>query len=116
MPKNQKRFLGMPLYYPHMKQISCERTRAKKKRNYDLPKTPLQRLLEQPFEDKLEGRRVKLAALKEAAALVEQKQRMDAPTEAKSFLGYIFNEAPRPLAGTGLSARLLLPAYSAGAK
>jgi hypothetical protein len=45
-----------------MKQISCERTGAKKKRNYDSPKTPLQRFLEQPFEDKLEGRRVKLAA------------------------------------------------------
>jgi transposase InsO family protein len=67
------------LYYPCMKQICCVRTGAKKKRTYDSPRTPLQRLLELPFEDRLEDRRVKLAALalKEATALVEQKQRMD---------------------------------------
>ncbi|MDR0689610.1 MAG: hypothetical protein LBG08_05015, partial [Spirochaetaceae bacterium] len=53
--------------------------RAKKKRNYDEAKTPFQRLLEQPFEDRLEERRVKMAALalKEVTALVEQKVTMD---------------------------------------
>jgi hypothetical protein len=67
------------LYYPCMKQISCERVGARKKRTYDTPKTPFQRLLEQPFEDTLEGVRVKTAALalKDATDLVEQKQRMD---------------------------------------
>jgi hypothetical protein len=62
------------LHCPCMKQMSCERIGAKKKRNCDSPRTPLRRLLEQSFEDMLEGRRVKLAALalKEAAALVEQ--------------------------------------------
>jgi hypothetical protein len=67
------------LYYPCMKQISCERIGAKKKRIYDSPRTPIQRLLEQSFENKLEDRRVKLVALalKEAATLVEQKLRMD---------------------------------------
>jgi hypothetical protein len=67
------------LYYPCMKQISCERIGAKKKRTYDQAKTPFQRLLEQPFEDKLEEKRVKTAALnlKDATSLVEQKQKMD---------------------------------------
>jgi transposase InsO family protein len=67
------------LYYPCMKQISCERVGAKKKRKYDQAKTPFQRLLEQPFEDKLEEKRVKTAALalKDTASLVEQKQKMD---------------------------------------
>jgi transposase InsO family protein len=67
------------LYYPCMKQISGERLGAKKKRKYDQPKTPFQRLLEQSFPDKLEEKRVKMAALalKEGTGLVEQKQRMD---------------------------------------
>jgi transposase InsO family protein len=67
------------LYYPCMKQISCERAGAKKKRKYDQAKTPFQRLLEQPFEDRLEERRVRMAALtlKDATDLVEQKQKMD---------------------------------------
>jgi transposase InsO family protein len=67
------------LYYPCMKQISCERVGAKKKRKYDEAKTPFQRLLEQPFEDRFEERRVKTAALtlKEAVVLVEQKLKMD---------------------------------------
>ena len=71
--------LLLNLYYPCMKQIKCERVGAKKKRTYDEPKTPFQRLLEQPFEDRLEERRVKLAALalKDTTALVEQKQKMD---------------------------------------
>jgi hypothetical protein len=47
------------LYYPCMKQISCARIGARKKRHYDTAKTPFQRLLEQPFEDVLEGIRVK---------------------------------------------------------
>jgi hypothetical protein len=38
-----------------MKQISGERIGAKKKRHYDAAKTPFQRLLEQPFENVLEG-------------------------------------------------------------
>jgi hypothetical protein len=46
-----------------MKQIRCERVGAKKKRTYDQGKTPFQRLLEQPFEDRLEERRVKMAVL-----------------------------------------------------
>jgi hypothetical protein len=67
------------LYYPCMKQISCERVGAKKKRKYDEAKTPFQRLLEQPFEDRLEERRVKMAALalKDTTDLVEQKLKMD---------------------------------------
>jgi hypothetical protein len=67
------------LYYPCMKQVSCERVGAKKKRKYDQAKTPFQRLLEQPFEDRLEEQRVKMAALtlKDATALVEQKLKMD---------------------------------------
>jgi hypothetical protein len=67
------------LYYPCMKQISCQRVGAKKKRTYDEGKTPFQRLLEQPFEDRLEERRVKMAALalKDSTALVEQKVKMD---------------------------------------
>jgi hypothetical protein len=67
------------LYYPCMKQISCKRIGAKKIRRYDGAKPPLQRLLEQPFKDTLEGLRIKKAALalKETVALVEQKQHMD---------------------------------------
>jgi hypothetical protein len=62
-----------------MKQISCERVGAKKKRKYDEAKTPFQRLLKQPFEDRLEERRVKMAALalKDTTDLVEQKLKMD---------------------------------------
>jgi hypothetical protein len=61
-----------------MKQIKCERVGAKK-RTYDQGKTPFQRLLEQPFEDRLEERWVKMAALalKNATDLVEQKVKMD---------------------------------------
>jgi hypothetical protein len=67
------------LYYPCMKQISCERVGAKKKRKYDEAKTPFQRLLAQSFQDSLEERRIKMAALalKDATDLVEQKQAMD---------------------------------------
>jgi hypothetical protein len=67
------------LYYPCMKQVSCERVGAKKKRTYDQAKTPFQRLLEQPFENSLEERRVKLAALalKDATDLVKHKRKMD---------------------------------------
>jgi hypothetical protein len=67
------------LYYPCMKQVSCERIGAKKKRKYDQAKTPFQRLLEQPFEDRLEEHRVKTAALalKDRTDLVEQKRKMD---------------------------------------
>ena len=66
------------LYYPCMKQISCERIGAKKKRHYDAAKTPFQRLLEQPFKDVLEGKRIKLNALKlrEATPIVAQTDRM----------------------------------------
>jgi hypothetical protein len=48
---------------------------GQKKRKYDEVKTPFQRLLEQPFEDRLEERWVKMAALalKDATVLVEQK-------------------------------------------
>jgi hypothetical protein len=62
-----------------MKQISCVRVGAKKTRRYDQAKTPFRRLLEQPFEDRLEEVRVKTAALalKDTTAPVEQKQRMD---------------------------------------
>jgi transposase InsO family protein len=67
------------LYFPCMKQVSCERVGAKKKRKYDEAKTPFQRLLEQPFEDRLEERRIKMAALalKDTTVLVEQKLKMD---------------------------------------
>jgi hypothetical protein len=62
------------LYYPRMKQIRCGRVGAKKKRTYGQAKTPFQRLLKQPFEDRLEERRVKMAALalKDTTALVER--------------------------------------------
>jgi hypothetical protein len=45
----------------------------------DQGKTPFQRLLEQPFEDKLEEKRVKMAALalKGVTDVVEQKVKMD---------------------------------------
>jgi hypothetical protein len=71
--------LLLNLYYPCMKQISCERIGAKKKRKYDIARTPLQRLLEQKFEDVLEGIRVKHDALelKEATHIVEQRDIMD---------------------------------------
>jgi hypothetical protein len=64
---------------PPVKQIRYERVVAKKKRTYDQGKTPFQRLLEQPFEDGLEERRVKMAtlALKDATDLVEQKLKAD---------------------------------------
>jgi hypothetical protein len=67
------------LYYPCMKQISCERIGARKKRHYDAAKTPFQRLLEQPFEDILEGIRVKQEALKlrDTLPIVEQRNLMD---------------------------------------
>jgi hypothetical protein len=51
------------LYYPYMKQIRCERVGAQQKRTYDQGKTPFQRLLEQPFEDRVEERRVEMAVL-----------------------------------------------------
>jgi hypothetical protein len=61
-----------------MKQVRCERVGAKKKRTYDEAKTPFLRLLEQPFEDRLEEQRVKTAALTlKDTTLVEQKQKMD---------------------------------------
>jgi hypothetical protein len=62
-----------------MKQISCERIGAKKRRRYDSAKTPFQRLLEQPFEEALEGLRVKRAALRlrETTPVVEQRDLMD---------------------------------------
>ncbi|MDR2448173.1 MAG: hypothetical protein LBD58_12950 [Treponema sp.] len=61
-----------------MKQINRERAGAKEK-NYGQGKTPFQRLLEQPFEDGLEERRAKMAALalKDTADLVERKLKMD---------------------------------------
>jgi hypothetical protein len=67
------------LYYPCMKQISCVRIGAKKKRHYDAAKTPFQRLLEQPFKDILEGKRVKFNALKlrEATPIVAQTDCMN---------------------------------------
>ena len=67
------------LYYPCMRQITGERVGAKKKRTYDQARTPFQRLLEQPFQDILEEKRVKTAALalKDTTSLVEQKQKMD---------------------------------------
>jgi hypothetical protein len=67
------------LYYPCMKQVSCERIGAKKKRHYDAAKTPFQRLLEQPFGDVLEGIRVKQDALKfrDSIPLVEQRDLLD---------------------------------------
>ncbi|GHV73082.1 integrase [Spirochaetia bacterium] len=63
------------LYYPCMKQISCERIGAKKKRHYDAAKPPFQRLLEQPFQDVLEGIRVKQDTLKlrDTMPIVEQR-------------------------------------------
>ena len=62
-----------------MRQITGERVGAKKKRTYDQARTPFQRLLEQPFQDILEEKRVKTAALalKDTTSLVEQKQKMD---------------------------------------
>jgi hypothetical protein len=59
-----------------MKYIRGERVGAKQKRTYDQAKAPFQRLLEQPFEDSLEERRVKMATLasKEATNLVGQQQ------------------------------------------
>ncbi|MDR0527049.1 MAG: transposase family protein [Spirochaetaceae bacterium] len=51
------------LYFPCMKQVSCERIGAKKKRRYDEAKTPLLRLLACSFENKLEELRVKHNAL-----------------------------------------------------
>jgi hypothetical protein len=67
------------LYYPCMKQISCERIGAKKKRNYDAANTPFRWFLEQPFADTLEAVRGKTVALalKERTDLMEQKQRID---------------------------------------
>jgi hypothetical protein len=64
------------LYYPCMKQMSCERVGAKKTRHYDAAKTPFQRLLEQPFENVLEGIRVKQNALKlrEETPIVSQTE------------------------------------------
>jgi hypothetical protein len=71
------------LYYPCMKQISCQRIGAKKKRKYDAAKTPLQRLLECPFDDSLEGIRIKQDSLrlKETVLLVVQKNLMDKAVE-----------------------------------
>jgi hypothetical protein len=53
--------------------------RGTEKKNHDQGKTPFQRLLEQPVEDRLEERRVKMAALtlKDTTDLVEQKLKMD---------------------------------------
>ncbi|WP_169313398.1 integrase catalytic domain-containing protein [Treponema primitia] len=67
------------LYYPCMKQISCERVGAKKKRHYDAAKTPFQRLLEQPFQEALEEIRVKQEALKLRGTIpiVAQRDLMD---------------------------------------
>jgi hypothetical protein len=89
------------LYYPCMKQISCERVGAKKKRTYDQGKTPFQRLLEQPFEDRLEERRVKMAALalKDSTALVEQKLKMDRAVD--SLLTCAHDVLVLPRRGTG---------------
>jgi hypothetical protein len=58
-----------------MKQISRERTGAKKKRHYDAAKTPFRRLPEQPFGDVLEGIRVKRDTLKlgDAMPIVQQR-------------------------------------------
>jgi hypothetical protein len=89
------------LYYPCMKQIKCERVGAKKKRTYDQGKTPFQRLLEQPFEDRLEERRVKMAALalKDATDLVGQKQMMDRAVD--SLLACAHDVPMLPRRGTG---------------
>ncbi|GMO15497.1 MAG: hypothetical protein Pg6A_01630 [Termitinemataceae bacterium] len=67
------------LYFPCIKQVSCERIGAKKKRRYDKAKTPLLRLLACSFEDKLDELRVKHNALtlKDSCALVEQKGLID---------------------------------------
>ncbi|GHV84327.1 hypothetical protein AGMMS50212_16670 [Spirochaetia bacterium] len=64
-------------------KISCERVGAKKKRKYDAAKTPLQRLFECSFDEKLEGIRIKQDALrfKEAIPLVAQKCLMDKAVE-----------------------------------
>jgi hypothetical protein len=62
-----------------MKQVTCIRVGAKKKRIYDAAKTPFQRLLEQPFGDVLEGIRVKQDALKlrDAMPIIAQRDIMD---------------------------------------
>ncbi|MDR1987102.1 MAG: hypothetical protein LBP88_09070, partial [Treponema sp.] len=79
----------------------CERVGAKKKRTYDQGKTPFQRLLEQPFEDRLEERRVKMAALalKDSTALVEQKVKMDRAVD--SLLTCAHEVPVLPRSGTG---------------
>jgi hypothetical protein len=62
-----------------MKQVSCERVGAKKKRKYDEAKTPFLRLLDCSFEDKLEGLNVKhnAMAIKDSCNLVGQKELLD---------------------------------------
>jgi hypothetical protein len=89
------------LYFPCMKQISCKRVGAKKKRTCDQPNTPFQRLLEQPFEDRLEERRVKTAALalKDSTALVEQKLKMGRAVD--SLLTCAQDVPVLPRCGTG---------------
>jgi hypothetical protein len=84
-----------------MKQISCERVGAKKKRTYDQGKTPFQRLLEQPFEDTLEEHRVKMAALalKDATELVGPKVKMDQAVDRLLSCAHDVPELPHR--GTG---------------
>ncbi|MDR2740301.1 MAG: hypothetical protein LBB68_10790, partial [Treponema sp.] len=64
-------------------------------------KTPFQRLLEQPFEDRLEERRVKMAALalKDATDLVEQKVQMGRAVD--SLLHSAHDVPVLPRRGTG---------------
>jgi hypothetical protein len=88
------------LFKLNMKQVGCERVGAKKKRTCDEAKTPFQRLLEQPFEDGLEERRVKIAALalKETVVLAAQKQKMDQAVD--SLLNCVQDVPVIPRCGT----------------
>jgi hypothetical protein len=75
--------------------------RGEEKKTYDQGKTPFQRLLEQPFEERLEERWVKMAALalKDSTALVEQKLKMDRAVD--SLLTCAHDVPVLPRRGTG---------------
>ena len=63
------------LYYPCQKLASKERVGSKVTKRYDIPRTPLERLLERDDIDA--SVKVALIHLKETVPLVEEKERMD---------------------------------------
>ena len=63
------------LYYPCQKLASKERVGSKVTKRYDIPRTPLERLLERKDID--DTVKVALIHLKETVPLVEEKERMD---------------------------------------